>query len=87
MGTLWFATGSAVPDLRRDTLLDAARAVIDGHALRPSAGVSSPHDGVIVLRVLAPRVEPVMNLLAAVWAEWRRAAWQLSGCTPRVWRT
>ena len=87
MGTLWFATGSAVPDLRRDTLLDAARAVIDGHALRPSAGASALPDGAIVLRVLAPRVEPLMNLLSAVWAEWRRSAWQLAGCTPRVWRT
>ena len=87
MGTLWFATGSALPDLRRDTLLDAARAVVDGHALRQRAGASALPDGAIVLRVLAPRVEPLVNLLSAVWAEWRRSAWQLAACTPRVWRT
>ena len=87
MGTLWFATGAALPDSRRDALLDAARAVVESHTLRPTAGVSSPHDGVIVLRVLAPRVEPAMNLLTAVWAQWRRVAWQLASCTPRVWRT
>ena len=87
LGTLWFAAGAALPATRRVSLLDAARAVIDGHALRPGAGATAPHDGVIVLRVLAPRVEPAMHLLTAVWAEWRRAAWQLASCAPRVWRT
>ncbi len=87
MGTLWFASGSELPDLRRDSLLDAARALIDGHALRPTAGASALPDHVIVLRVLAPRVEPLMNLLSTVWTQWRRTAWQLASCTPRVWRT
>ncbi len=87
MGTLWFATGAALPEPRRDALLDAARAVVDAHPLKTSAGTTSPQDGVIVLRVLAPRVEPLMNLLTLVWTTWRRAAWQLAGCTPRVWRT
>jgi len=41
----------------------------------------------VVLRALAPRVEPAMQLLAAVWARWRDATWQLPACTPRVWRT
>jgi urease accessory protein len=87
MGTLWFASGNALPEPRRDALLDAARAKIDEHPLKSSAGATSPENGVIVLRVLAPRVEPLMNLLAGVWAEWRRVAWQLAPCTPRVWRT
>ena len=87
MGTLWFATGAALPEPRRDALLDAARAVVDAHPLKTSAGTTSPQDGVIVLRVLAPRVEPLMNLLTLVWTTWRRAAWELAGCTPRVWRT
>lgn len=87
MGTLWFASGGAMPDARRDALLDEARGVMDTHLLRPTAGVTSAHDGVVVLRALAPRVEPLMNLLIAVWAGWRRAAWRLEGCTPRVWRT
>jgi urease accessory protein len=87
MGTLWFASGNALPEPRRDALLDAARAKLDEHPLKSSAGATSPENGVIVLRVLAPRVEPLMNLLAGVWAEWRRVAWQLAPCTPRVWRT
>ena len=87
MGTLWFAAGSTVSDQRRDTLLELARGLADSHPLRSSAGASSPQDGLILLRVLAPRVEPVMNLLDSVWLAWRHAAWQLAGCTPRVWRT
>ena len=87
LGTLWFAAGSALPAQRRDSLLDAARAAIEGHALRRSAGATATHDGIVVLRALAPRVEPLMNLLTAVWARWREAAWQLPACVPRVWRT
>jgi urease accessory protein len=44
-------------------------------------------DEVIVLRALAPRVEPVMQLLSTVWAAWRQTAWGLAPCAPRVWRT
>ncbi len=87
LGTLWFAAGAALPNGRRDALLDAARSVIEGHALRPTAGATAAHDGIVVMRVLAPRVEPMMNLLTAVWAAWRQVAWQLEGRAPRVWRT
>ncbi len=87
MGTLWFAIGGALGTTRRDALLDAARAVIDADALKASAGASAVHDGVIVLRVLAPRVEPLMTLLTGVWRAWRAAAWQLDATPPRVWRT
>ncbi|HEY4068369.1 MAG TPA: urease accessory protein UreD [Burkholderiaceae bacterium] len=56
--------------------------------LRPvHAGATAVHDGIVVLRVLGPRVEPVMALLARAWALWRDTAWQLPACTPRVWRT
>ena len=87
MATLWFAAGAALPAARRERLLDAARALIDADALRPSAGATAVDDGVIVLRVLAPRVEPMMVLLTRVWAAWRDAAWALPACVPRVWRT
>ena len=87
MATLWFAAGAALPAARRERLLDAARALIDADALRPSAGATAIDDGVIVLRVLAPRVEPMMVLLTRVWAAWRDAAWALPACVPRVWRT
>jgi urease accessory protein len=68
-------------------LLDAARAVADGNALRATAGCTSPHDRVVVLRVLAPNVESAMNLLKLVWTSWRDVAWGLKPCAPRVWKT
>ena len=87
MGTLWFAAGGALPAARRDALLVAARDAVEGDALQRTAGATAVHNGVIVLRVLAPRVEPAVALLTRVWAAWRRAAWQLDATPPRVWRT
>ena len=87
LGTMWFACGAALHNDRRGTLLDAARAVAEGHALKATAGSTSPHDGVVVLRVLSPNVEPAMNLLGAVWTHWRQVAWGLGPGVPRVWRT
>ncbi len=87
LGLLWFAAGEALESERREALLDAARAASGGHALAATAGATSPHDAVVVLRVLAPRVEPAMQLLAAVWARWREIAWGLAPCPPRVWKT
>jgi urease accessory protein len=87
LATLWFAAGSALPSERREALLDAARASVEDHALRERCGATAPNDRVVVLRALAPRVEPAMQLLTVVWARWREAAWNLPACTPRVWRT
>ncbi len=41
----------------------------------------------VLLRVLAPRVEPLFGLLCDVRAAWRASAWQMPAATPRVWRT
>lgn len=87
LATLWFATGTPLPTTRRDTLLDAARACIQGHALAPRAGVTAPQSRVMVMRVLAAQVEPAMQLLAAVRAAWRWEAWGLKAEPPRIWRT
>jgi urease accessory protein len=87
LATLWFAAGRAIAAARRDALLDAARAAIDADALAPTAGATAPHDRVVVLRVLATRVEPAFALLARARAAWRRAAWDLAANPPRVWRT
>ena len=85
-GTLWFAAGTPWANDRREALVDAARALVDGDAA-VKAGVSAVHERVIVLRLLAPRVEPAMALLQAARAAWRRAAWGLDAAPPRVWRT
>lgn len=87
LGTIWFAAGATLPAARTESLLGAARAVAEASPLRAAAGATSPHDGVVVLRVLAQRVEPALALLTAVRAAWRRAAWDLDAPLPRVWRT
>jgi urease accessory protein len=85
LGTFWFAAGSAFGNARREALLEAARGVV-GSA--PSlAGVTAPNDRVIVLRVLADRVESAMALLRAVRGAWRGTAWSLADEPPRLWRT
>jgi urease accessory protein len=87
LATLWFATGQPLAPARREALLDGARAAIQGHALAPTAGATAPQPCVVVLRLLAARVEPAMGLLQQVRAAWRRSAWGLAAETPRVWRT
>jgi urease accessory protein len=67
-------------------LLDSAREVAGGDALAATTGVTSTHASVIVLRLLADRVEPAMALLARVRAVWRRQAWALAAHPPRIWR-
>jgi len=87
LGTAWFAAGAPLAAQRRERLLDTARQCITASPLVASAGVTSPHDNVVVLRVLAGRVEPAMALLAGVRAAWRQAVWSLAAEPPRVWRT
>jgi len=83
LGTLWLVAGRRWADDRRDALLEAARALI-GDA---QAGATAVHEQVLVLRVLADRVEPAMQLMQAVRSAWRQAAWGLAAEPPRVWRT
>jgi len=85
MASLFFVAGSAISRARRESALDAARALLEAHPLRESAGVTSPQPGVIVLRVLAPVVEPAMHLLREVWRTWRAELWQMSAAPPRIW--
>jgi urease accessory protein len=85
--TLWFAAGQALPQARREALLDAARAVMGADPLAATAGVTAVQPSVLVLRALARGVEPAMQLLARVRAAWRMAAWGLAAEPPRIWRT
>jgi urease accessory protein len=87
LATLWLAQGRAWPKAQQQTLLDAARDVVAAHPLQKSAGVTAAQSAVLVLRVLAPQVEPAMQLLAQVRAAWRQSAWGLHAEPPRIWRT
>jgi urease accessory protein len=85
MASIFFLTGSKLDNARRAAALDVARQVIDQHALHPSAGATSPHGQVVVVRALAPLVEPAMDLMKQVWAAWRAHFWQMSATKPRIW--
>ncbi len=87
MATMWFAGGAPIGGKRTESLLDATRAVCAGNALAATSGCTAPHERVIVLRVLAPNVEPAWTLLTAVREQWREQAWGLAAGSPRVWRT
>lgn len=85
MASIFFVTATKIERTRRQNALDAARAVIDSHPLRTTVGATSPNDRVVVVRVLAPVVEPAMQLLKSVWAAWRRELWQQTATAPRIW--
>lgn len=85
LGTLVFASGTAIERERREAALDAVRALIEADPLRLSAGATAAQDGVLVVRALGPVVEPVSLLLRRCWAAWRETLWGLDGTTPRLW--
>lgn len=90
LGTMWLACGTALPRERREHLLEVVRSVLD-RALGQSpvslqAGATCPNTNMLVLRAVAPLVEPLMALFQQVWAELRPAAWGLSNTPPRIWR-
>ena len=85
--SLFFVTGSKLDRQRRQQALDSARSIIERHALVDTAGATSPDPQVVVLRVLAPVVEPAMHLLRQVWQTWRAEMWKLEASFPRIWTT
>jgi urease accessory protein len=87
LATAWYAAGSALAPSLREALLDGARDIIAAHPLAAMAGSTAPQAQCVVLRVLAPQVEPALQLLSAVRAGWRKAAWGLDPHPPRIWRT
>lgn len=87
LGTAWFASGQALAPALREALLDAARESVAAQGFDAPAGATSPTPDLVLLRVLAQRVEPAFGLFTAVRAAWRRLAWQLDAPPPRIWRT
>ncbi|MDB5939297.1 MAG: Urease accessory protein UreD [Polaromonas sp.] len=85
MASVFFVAGSKLERNRRQAALEVARAVIEAHDLRATAGATSPDGQVVVVRVLAPLVEPAMALLRQVWQAWRGHFWQQPASTPRIW--
>jgi hypothetical protein len=59
--------------------------LLEAAELRLTAETTSPHQQVIMLRVLWPVTEPGMQLLRHLWAAWRHETCGLSGTVPRLW--
>jgi urease accessory protein len=87
LATLFFVSGRALKRNQIQSALDVARAVIDAHPLAASAGATSPDKKVIVVRALAPLVEPAMDLLRQIRTAWRQHFWAIGPSAPRVWST
>ena len=85
MASVFFVAGSKLERNRRQAALDVAREVIEAHPLRATAGATSLDAQVVVVRVLAPVVEPAMALLRQVWQAWRGHFWQQPASAPRIW--
>ena len=85
LASFFFIAGQALTRERRERALDSARAVIAQHALASTAGATSPHPQVLVVRLLAPVVEPAMGLLRALRNTWRQELWGKSPSSPRIW--
>lgn len=87
LGTLWFAAGTPMAPTRVEAMLDAARACLPVDVQAVPAGATSPHAGLVLMRLLAPRTEAALQCMEAVRAAWRRLAWGLDANRPRIWAT
>jgi len=85
MASLFLASGRPLDRARRQQALDLARTAIASHPLMSTAGATSPNPQVVVVRVLAPLVEPAMQLLREVRALWRTQLWGKADSNPRIW--
>jgi urease accessory protein len=85
MASIFFVAGSKLDRQRRDQALEVARSVIEVHGLKNTTGATSPNPQVVVVRTLAPLVEPAMQLMRQVWAAWRGHFWDHQATSPRIW--
>jgi len=87
LGTIWFASHTPWTTDQRDALLDGARELAAADDLAAMSGATAIDPRLVLLRVLAPRIEPLFALMSKVRAAWRQQVWQMQAATPRVWRT
>lgn len=85
IATMFLAGGTDLTRGRREQALELARGIIEAHPLAATAGATVPGSRVVVVRVLAPLVEPALSLLKAVRTAWRSSLWGLPPTQPRTW--
>lgn len=87
MASLFFVAGEPLARSRREQALECARAVLKGHGLEHTAGVTAPNPQMVMLRLVSPLVEQAMNLLKSVRTAWRNQLWGMTDTSPRIWAT
>ena len=85
MGTLVMAQGGMWDEGQRQMALNVARQCCEASPLKEWSGVTSPDPRMAVLRVLAPQVEVVFDLLQQVWLAWRADIWRMPTAPARIW--
>ena len=65
--------------------LEQARSITRAD-VRFHLGVTRPHPGVVVARVLCDQTEPARQVLQAIWSEWRQTFWGLQAQPSRMWQ-
>lgn len=85
LGTLILGSGSAISRNDKEAWLDVVRSVLPSTLQPVAAAATCPNDHVLVVRVLGPVVEPVMQVLQRAWAQLRQTAWGLAAPYPRIW--
>lgn len=85
MGSMILASGTALTRAERERLLDATRDILDTHPQGQWCGITAPNEHMLVLRGLAPVVEPLMQLWQQVRVCWRKEHWNMPATVPRIW--
>ena len=85
MGSLIFASGTALLRAQREALLEATHELLAAAPQDVIVGVTSPNPHMLVLRGLAPMVEPLMQCWQNVRSTWRKEGWDLPHTRPRIW--
>jgi urease accessory protein len=85
IATMFAVSGTPFDRAQREMLLELARERIEAHPLNATASATAPGPRVIVVRALAPLVEPALQLLKQVRDAWRPALWALPATQPRTW--
>ncbi len=85
MGTMWWAQGSALTASQRERCLQACRDALSAWSSDTPCAITSPNDNMVVVRALAPTVEPIMHRFQSLWPVFRRIAWNMDAPMPRIW--
>ena len=85
LGSLVFASGTPLPRARKEQVLEATHTLLSSHPQGAWCGATCPNDKVLILRGLAPVVEPLMQLWQQVWTLWRKLLWDMAAPPPRIW--